>query len=414
MAPLLAMDEAQRLRLLQSELMSVEERAKEADRELKNNQATILNGWKLFMKSPLRPASCKRYPVDNLPPHTTPANYAGHYRHFTEWLQKKHSDVILLSEVTYPIAADYIADLEKSGVSAGTFNKHIGFFKMFYATLLKDEIIDCINPFEKIERKAGISHSKKPLSREEIASLLQSADGELQLLLALGYFTGLRLGDCCTLLWQEIDEKAGIIRRLPRKTANTRRSTQEGVVNIGIPFLLGRLLNSIPINQRSIYIVPEFAKLYLAGRDNSINRKIQAHFQHNGIKTLQPGTGAGTGKRAVVEFGFHSLRYSYISHNAELGTPAAIIQKNAGHANPAMTEHYTRISDAATVDFAARMRLPNEQEIIDTELISLDDSKEQRRELHRLIDNLSAESLKKVVNLLKPFNSSPDLLAENI
>ena len=33
MAPLLAMDEAQRLRLLQSELMSVEERAKEADRE---------------------------------------------------------------------------------------------------------------------------------------------------------------------------------------------------------------------------------------------------------------------------------------------------------------------------------------------------------------------------------------------
>ena len=173
-------------------------------------------------------------------------------------------------------------------------------------------------------------------------------------------------------------------------------------------------MNSIPINQRSIYIVPEFAKLYLAGRDNSINRKIQAHFQHNGIKTLQPGTGAGTGKRAVVEFGFHSLRYSYISHNAELGTPAAIIQKNAGHANPAMTEHYTRISDAATVDFAARMRLPNEQEIIDTELISLDDSKEQRRELHRLIDNLSAESLKKVVNLLKPFNSSPDLLAENI
>ena len=122
------------------------------------------------------------------------------------------------------------------------------------------------------------------------------------------------------------------------------------------------------------------------------------------------------GKTSIMRLSEWTLiSQSQKSHSDRLlGTPAAIIQKNAGHANPAMTEHYTRISDAATVDFAARMRLPNEQEIIDTELISLDDSKEQRRELHRLIDNLSAESLKKVVNLLKPFNSSPDLLAENI
>ena len=113
-----------------------------------------------------------------------------------------------------------------------------------------------------------------------------------------------------------------------------------------------------------------------------------------------------TGCRAIVELGFHSLRYSYISHNAEKGTPAAIIQKNAGHANPAMTEHYTRISDQAALQYAGNLSLPlpADENIIEAEI--LPDSRDHGRDpadrdqlarLQAMIQNLNAEQIENVI-----------------
>jgi hypothetical protein len=60
----------------------------------------------------------------------------------------------------------------------------------------------------------------------------------------------------------------------------------------------------------------------------------------------------GREKRAVVEVGFHSLRHTYVSIQAEAGTPLALIGKNVGHSNPAMTDHYTHVSEHQAVKMA--------------------------------------------------------------
>ena len=91
-----------------------------------------------------------------------------------------------------------------------------------------------------------------------------------------------------------------------------------------------------------------------------ITKQIRKHFEACGIQCHKDGTGKKviggevikTGKRAVVEVGFHSLRHTYVSLHAERGTPAAIIQGNVGHGSPAMTAHYTHISDSAAVEVA--------------------------------------------------------------
>ena len=62
-----------------------------------------------------------------------------------------------------------------------------------------------------------------------------------------------------------------------------------------------------------------------------------------------------TGNRAVLEVGFHSLRHTYVSLHAESGTPAGIIQANVGHSNPAMTRHYTHVSETAALEYAQRL-----------------------------------------------------------
>jgi hypothetical protein len=54
-----------------------------------------------------------------------------------------------------------------------------------------------------------------------------------------------------------------------------------------------------------------------------------------------------TGKRAVVEVGFHSLRHTFVSLCREAGAPLAVVEAIVGHASPAMTRHYTHVGEAA-------------------------------------------------------------------
>ena len=116
------------------------------------------------------------------------------------------------------------------------------------------------------------------------------------------------------------------------------------------------------------------AALYESGRQSIVIEKIRTVFRRAGIAMREEGTGGSyryeDGKsiyvkgerRAVVRYGFHSLRYSYISHNAEAGTPMGIIQRNAGHSSRMMTEHYLKISDAAARQYADALKLPERNE----------------------------------------------------
>ena len=79
----------------------------------------------------------------------------------------------------------------------------------------------------------------------------------------------------------------------------------------------------------------------------------------------------------------------------EKGTPQAVIQKNAGHANPATTEHYTRISDDAARRYANVLQLPMAApDVIEAKNA---ETEPERAELHRLADTLSIDQIKKIL-----------------
>ena len=395
-------DKVEQLRIIKNDIQDAETAAEIAAVSLQNESATIERGWEIFMSCPHRPKSCKGIKGDNIPPHSTASSYKSYYGRFYSWLEATYPENRLLTSVTDEIANEFMEDINASN-APGTFNKYLQFFKCFFDTLLDDKKITGSNPFKNIERLNAEYNSKKPLTIEQIAKLLERAEGDMRLLIALGYFTGLRFGDCCTLLWREVDLLRQVIERVPRKTVKTVKDKAQAMVKIGIAPFLQTLLSQIPAEQRTGYVLPEFAEKYLSGAYSQLSRRVSKHFQQCGIETLRPGTGSKdkiTGKsrnqsvpttRAVVEIGFHSLRYSYISHNAEAGTPAAIIQRNAGHANPAMTEHYTRISDEAAVRYASVLSLPADKNPIDGE-----DCPERKR-LHDLIDTLDPATVRKLL-----------------
>ncbi|MFC1762222.1 tyrosine-type recombinase/integrase [Planctomycetota bacterium] len=324
-APFREKNKVEQLRALQAKLEVTEDQYRAAH-EAVNPPLSIEDTWEAYEASDKRPDSGEK----------TLASYAGHWRRFHRWLTDNEPTCVYLRDVTETMASAYMKTLKDN--SPNTYNKHLAFLRLAYDVLKKPGRI-VSDPFEEIKPRKLKPNSRRALTIEEIQLILTEATGDLEVLLALGTFTGLRLGDCCTLKWGEVDLVAGVIRRVPNKI----RSRKNKPVVIGIPPMLAALLKATPKKNRRGYVLPDMAKRY--DKDPcSITKVVQAHLEACGIRTHKQGTGLGTGKRAVVEVGFHSLRHSYVSLHAERGTPQAVVQAVVGHGSPQMTQSYTHIS----------------------------------------------------------------------
>jgi integrase len=353
-APLRSGKREEQLKALTAQLAQVEAEHEQALEEAAP-VLPIVEAWGAYLQSPDRPDTGE----------DTLRYYASYWNGFTDWLKEKHEDAHALRDITPQIASEYAASLNGGTVSPNTYNKHTAFLKLF-CRVLQDAAGLKQNPFEKVRRKNLKTNVRRELTLAELKELLETASGELQTLLCLGTFTGLRLGDCCTLTWGETDLDRGLIRRVPNKTAKNGKP-----VLIGIPAALTAKLSETPKTERKGYVVPRFAELYTyrnaSGRPTrqpDISNEIQEHFKACGIQTVKEGTGKEAYeaalkawekggkkgakpicKRAVVEVGFHSLRHTWVSLHAAAGTPQAVIQNVIGHSNPAMTAHYTHVNE---------------------------------------------------------------------
>ena len=301
--------------------------AKEAD-EILNPALALNNAWNAYVINQDRPQDSSERCFHH---------YMGYFNKFYSWMIENKPRIKQLRGVTKETAAMYSLYLKKQcGFSPGTFNKHITLLKSLFHHLSAAAKLE-LNPFESIKKMKGKPNSRRELSIEEIQILLDSSSGDLQLLLGLGIFTGLRLGDCCTLLWNEINLSTRTIKRIPNKTAKNKKA-----VIVGIPEILCNKLAETPKKERTGFLLPVFAEKYETSHTH-ITRLIQNHFKACGLQIYKTGTGPGTKERAVLEVGFHSLRHSYISINAKAGVSQNILVKLAGH-SAKMSEHYTHIN----------------------------------------------------------------------
>jgi integrase len=350
LAPYQTGDKVDTLRAVVARLTDAETEYKRALAEA-DPPLRITDVWQAYTNNPERPDSGEG----------TLNQYQGHWNRFTLWLTTAHPDAENLDSITQAIAGEYASNLAAAGLSSNRFNKHVSFLKLLFR-VLADMARIARNPFEKIKPKTLRTHSRRELTIEELRLILDRATGDLALLLYLGASTGLRLGDCATLTWGDVDLARGIIRRIPNKTARKNGKP----VLVGIPAILHECLAAIPRMARTGYVLPVLAERYQ--RDPTLlTNAVKAHVLDSGIDVHAPGTGerikrkpdgipvrdetAGkvmvedTGKPAVVDVGFHSLRHTWVSMHAAKGTPQSVIQASVGHSNPSMTAHYTHVSE---------------------------------------------------------------------
>jgi integrase len=311
-----------------------------------NPPTTLEQSWTAYHDSVDRPDSGER----------TLQEYESHYSQFLDWAKDHQPEVVAMRDVTRDMADAYAAHLLKRGLSTNRFNKHVRFLELLFRTLRSKARLT-MNPWEEIRSKRLVPHSRRELTIEELRRVCEAATGEMRVLFGLGIYTGLRLGDCCTLRWGEVDLDRGIIRRVTNKTS--RRNPKP--VLVPIHPALSALLPEMPTDKPTEFVLPETAERYGRGV-YMVTDFIQQHFANCGVKPYAPGTGpdsaekdadgkriAGTAKRAVVDVGFHSLRHTFVSLCRAANAPLSVVESIVGHSNPAMTRHYTHTGEAAAI-----------------------------------------------------------------
>ena len=307
-------DDARRLAALEAEIKAKEESSSEADG---------------YADAPLGDLVEKYFKTANAPDVTGGSRdyYECLLARFTAWLAENEPSAKAALDVTRPVAERYLADL-KPAVSASYFNGTLATFRKIWKEFGRLSKHRCFreNPWDGYRYKTPDVSTKRALTADEIKKLFDACrTPDERTLFSIGLYTGLRVGDCATLKWSEIDFARRVIVRTPIKTK--RHGT---AVTVPMhPDLFAELESrSKSIGEGSEYVLPEDARHYLAYKRCSAAVRV---FDRAGLE------GAS----------FHSLRHTFVSAAASAGVPLDVVRKLVGHTSAKMTDHYSHLSDEA-------------------------------------------------------------------
>lgn len=260
---------------------------------------------------------------------------------FARWIEKFHPEITHLAELTPTAVEEYLIQF-RANHSAGTYNSHVCILREICHVLSgKSGMVD--DPWAGVCLRSDDSVSRRELTADELERLMIEAGKvglEWKLLLATGIYTGLRLGDCCRLAWENVDTAHGVIQIVPQKT---RKHTHGNPVTIPIHSVLSGMLNIMASSRQSQdspsrtgYVNPTIADLYLNSNwrlDDGLRRIFKAA-NITMSKKLE-----GRHRKSVLA-SFHSLRHTFVSFAANAGVPLPVIASIVGHCSTAMTRHY--------------------------------------------------------------------------
>ena len=262
--------------------------------------------------------------------------YANDARKFADWIAKNHPEAEDMNDVTPQIAVQY-CDWLASNFRAVTHNGGRTNLAHIWNVMAARYRVKA-NPWRGI-KPLKMDAVRRDLTREELAKIAATLQGEYRTAFFVGCFTGLRLSDVATLTWESIDLDAGEIALRPIKTARTSGRW----VHIPIVPEFRAILSAIPARRHG-FVMPAIAARFKEQR-TTLSREFVEMFTNAGIETRTDG---GKGKPARNVVGFHSLRHTFVSIAANCGIPFQTVLAIVGHSAAKMTEHYFHDSREAT------------------------------------------------------------------
>ena len=259
---------------------------------------------------------------------------------FARWMEKNHIEIGHLAEVTESAVAEYLAEF-RCHHSASTYNGHVCVLREIFR-VLADKAGIIHDPWASVCLRADDSMSRRELSLDEVGRLYEAASKEgteWKLLLMTGIYTGMRLGDCCRLKWEDVYLERGVIQVIPEKT---KKHAHGRPVTIPIHTELAALISLTPPEERKGFVNPAIAESYTQSKwrlDEGLRRIFKTANITMSIRV------EGRCRKTVVA-SFHSLRHTFVSLSANAGVPLPVVQSIVGHCSTAMTRHYYHENEA--------------------------------------------------------------------
>ena len=254
--------------------------------------------------------------------------YCNYINNFVKWLSINHSNVIEMKDVSKKIVEEYFVHIANTK-SVVIFNASLALFKKIW-NYFKEEGRYIDNPFNNISRRKNEGSKRRELTVEELYRIFEYINDkeDILCLFSLGLYTGLRIGDCACLKWNNVDLFRRIISIVPQKTKK-----YTGQIDIPIHNSLFNILSVLQLKKGdNEYVIPEIAKLYNKG---ILKNRITRIFNNCGIKTSEVEDG-----KIKILCNFHSLRHTFVSMNINSGMNPLLVQNIVGHSSVDMTKHY--------------------------------------------------------------------------
>lgn len=254
----------------------------------------------------------------------TIANYERGVEFLVEWMKPRAENA---EDIDEKLASEYLEHLSSS-IGASMWNLRLSLFKRVWKALSKEFGLNA-GLWGNFKKKKTMKKSRRrTMTEKEIQTVLSKAKSrDMQLLITVGVYTGLRISDCALLKWSEVDFENGVLRVLPVKT----KKHMDAPLEIPIHPALKTMLESMP--KTSEFVSEHNAKKY---KSKHLSDAVVELFHECGIET---STTDENGKRVIV-CGFHSLRHTFISNAINNGMSALLVRSIVGHSAVNMTEAY--------------------------------------------------------------------------
>ena len=378
--------------------------------------------WETFLSQPSRPDSGE--PTLNI--------YHTCLRKFIEWLHENKSEITHLSQVDSEIMGAFFNSLTARNMSGRTYNGYKQALLLIFKHLLP--ILETENnPVSHIKNRSKDIVSRREFTEQQVEEIFAGFETgfffeteveelgkgrkrkrlikrlefkpmhseQLKTLLYLCCYTGSRGQDGCLMCWSNVDLQRNQITYTPRKTARTSGKS----VMIPLHPDLRRALEAAKAWQDTNlkgedYILPALAKRYQYNPSG---------IQKDVMKVIQCATGLATntdktpGKRVLKAnlYSLHSFRHTFVSFCANAGVSLDIVAEVVGHGSPAMTRHYAHISSHAKQAIINALPAQTQGAGTMNEKQDADREDDERQELLKVLDCLSPEEVKSVLELAR-------------
>lgn len=273
---------------------------------------------------------------------------------------------IRASDVDADFIRKFIADQQKRALSNGSINRSISALRRMFNQAVEEGKLRTVPHFPMLREAAPRQGFFEHKQYEALSAVLPE---QLRLPLALGFFTGMRLGEVLHLRWEQVDFISNTITLRNGETKNDS----------------GRHIPIIP--QLRTHLVQQHAKrvgtfplvcFRLDSRGQAVNiggfRKAwQSRCVKLGFGSFEPAVNAATGetlydsarqdrrnskpKVKMVYRGliFHDLRRSAVRNLVRSGVPERVAREITGHKTRSVFDRYNIVSENDLTEAARKL-----------------------------------------------------------